>query len=214
MTTKLQIFNGALRMCGERKLASLSEDRQPRRLLDDEWADGAVDYCLGAGQWKFAKRSIELASSTGVTPAFGYTKAFAIPDDFVRTAALCSDPYMQTPLLAYSQEQAYWFADTDPLYVSYISNDASYGGDMSRWPQEFVLFVQAYLAGKIVITLTQDKEQRKQTWGLENKYLVDARSSDAMEGPTTFPPPGAWVAARLGRSAGRRDRGGRGSLIG
>ncbi len=48
VTTKLQIFNGALRMCGERKLASLSEDRQPRRLLDDEWADGAVDYCLGA----------------------------------------------------------------------------------------------------------------------------------------------------------------------
>lgn len=214
MTTKLLIFNGALRMCGERKLASLSENRQPRHLLDDEWADGAVDYCLGAGQWKFAKRTVEIASSVGVTPAFGYTKAFAIPDDFIRTAALCSDPYLRVPLLAYSQEQAYWFADVDPIYVSYISNDASYGGDMSLWPQEFVLFVQAYLAGKIVTALTQDKEQRKQSLGLERKYLLEAKSSDAMEGPTMFPPPGSWVQARVGRGAGRRDRGGRGSLIG
>ena len=214
MTTKLLIFNGALRMCGERKLASLSENRQPRHLLDDEWADDAVDYCLSAGQWKFAKRTVEIASSVGVTPAFGYTKAFAIPDDFIRTAALCSDPYLRVPLLAYSQEQAYWFADVDPIYVSYISNDASYGGDMSRWPQEFVLFVQAYLAGKIVTALTQDKEQRKQSLGLERKYLLEAKSSDAMEGPSAFPPPGAWVSARLGRGAGRRDRGNRGALIG
>ena len=214
MTTKLLIFNGALRMCGERKLASLRENRQPRHSLDDEWADGAVDYCLGAGQWKFAKRTVEIASSVGVTPAFGYSKAFAIPEDFIRTAALCSDPYLNTPLLAYSQEQSYWFADVDPIYVSYISNDASYGGDLSLWPQEFVMFVQAYLAGKIVTTLTQDKEQRKQSLGLERKYLLEAKSSDAMEGPTTFPPQGAWVSARLGRGAGRRDRGNRGSLIG
>lgn len=212
MTTKLLIFQGALRMCGERKLASLTENRQPRHLLDDEWADGAVDYCLGAGQWKFAKRTVEIASSVGVVPPFGPTKAFEKPSDHIRTTALCSDPYLKVPLLSYTQEQAYWFADVDPIYVSYVSNDASYGGDLSLWPQEFVLFVQAYLAGKIVLTLTQDKEQRKQTLGLERKYLLEAKSSDAMEGATVFPPPGAWVSARAGRSG--RDRGNRGSLIG
>jgi hypothetical protein len=75
-----------------------------------------------------------------------------------------------------------------------------------------VLFVEAYLAGKIVTRLTQDKEQRKMTLSLEKKYLSEARSSDAMEGPTAFPPQGSWVSARLGRSG--RSRGSRSQLIG
>jgi hypothetical protein len=212
MTSKIVVFNGALRMCGERKLASLTENREPRRLLDDEWADGAVDYCLGAGQWKFAKRTVEIASSVGNTPAFGYANAFEIPTDLIRTTALCSDERLDTPLLAYSTEQNFWFADVDPIYVSYVSNGASYGGDLSTWPPEFVLFVEAYLAGKIVTRLTQDKEQRKMTLSLEKKYLSEARSSDAMEGPTAFPPQGSWVSARLGRSG--RSRGSRSQLIG
>ena len=215
MTTKLIVFNGALRMCGERKLASLTENREPRRLLDDEWADGAVDYCLGLGQWKFARRTVEIASSVSVAPGFGYTKAFDIPSDLIRTVALCSDEYLKVPLLDYTQEQAYWFADVDPLYVTYISNDSNYGGNLSLWPQEFVLTVQSYLATKIVEKLTQDNEKHKKVLQLHKMYKADAKSGDAMEGPTAFPPPGSWVSARVGRAgSGRRDRGSRGSLIG
>ena len=211
MTTQLSIYNGALRMCGERKLASLTENQQSRHLLDDEWADGAVDYCLGQGQWKFATRTIELAASTSIEPDFGYQKAFPIPDDFIRTVALCSDPYLKVPLLQYTQEQAYWFADIDPLYVSYVSNDASYGADMSLWPQEFVLYLQAYLASKIVETLTQDSNKWEKVFKLARRYLIDAKSSNAMEGPTVFPPTGAWASARRGRIV---NRGSRNRLIG
>lgn len=213
MPSQLSIYNGALRMCGERKLASLTENQHGRHLLDDEWADGAVDYVLGCGQWKFAKRTVEIASSASITPDFGYQKAFPIPTDLLRTTALCSDPYQQVPLLAYTTEQSYWFADVEPLYVSYISNDASYGGDMSLWPPEFVLFLQAYLASKIIETLTQDEKKWQRVFKLTEKYRKDAASSDAMEGPTAFPPVGSWVAARL-RGGGHRDRGSRGQLTG
>ena len=212
MTAKLAVFNGALRMCGERKLASLSENQQGRHLLDDEWADGAIDYCLGAGQWKFAKRTIELASSTSVTPSFGYSKAFDVPADLIRTTALCSDPYQQVPLLSYSSEGAFWFADVDPIYVTYVSNDAAYGGNLSLWPEEFNLFIQAYLASKIVETITQDENKWAKVYKLAKKYRVEAASSDAMESPTTFPPPGSWVQARRGRSVSHR--GNRSQLIG
>ncbi len=212
MTTKLQVYNGALRMCGERKLASLTENQQGRHLLDDEWADGAVDYCLGAGQWKFAKRTVELAPTTSVTPAFGYANAFEVPADHIRTAALCSDEYLKIPLLAYSAEGAYWFSDVNPIYVSYISNDAAYGGDLSVWPQEFVLFVQSYLAGKIVEALTQDQNKWNKVYKMSRQYRLEAASSDAMESPTTFPPEGAWVRARRGH--GTNDRGSRSSLVG
>jgi hypothetical protein len=198
-------------MCGDRKLASLTENQQARHLLDDEWADGAVNYCLGQGQWRFATRTVEMAASPSVEPDFGYQNAFPIPDDFIRTVALCSDSYFKVPLLAYVQEQSYWFADIDPLYLSYVSNDASYGGDMSLWPNEFVLYLQAYLASKIVETLTQDKSQWEKLFKLARRYLIDARSSNAMEGPTVFPPSGSWSSARRGRAI---NRGSRNRLIG
>lgn len=214
MTSKLSLYNGALLECGERALASLSENIEARRLLDRAWDGGAVDYCLGQGQWRFARRTVEIASNVGVTPDFGYQKAFDVPVDFIRTVALCSDEYMNVPLLQYTQEQSYFFADIDPIYLTYVSNDASYGGDYTLWPQDFVDYVQKYLATKIIKKMNQSDEDRKNLFSLMRKALTDAKSSDAMEGPTTFPPPGRWVQSRLGRSSGRRDRGSRSSLTG
>lgn len=209
MPTQLSIYNGALRMCGERKLASLTENQQGRHLLDDEWADGAVDYCLGQGPWKFATRTIALSATPDVTPDFGYSMAFEVPSDHKRTVALCSDEYLKVPLLEYTLEQGYWFADAEPIYVSYVSNDSTYGGDMSRWPDDFTLFLQAYLASKIVETLTQDENQWKKVYQLAKKYKLDAASGNAMEGPTKFLPPSNWTRARAGgvvSSRGNRNR--------
>ena len=213
--SQLTLYNGALLICGERALASLAENREPRRLLDQAWDGGAVtavDYCLGAGQWKFAKRTVELVASTTLTPAFGYAKAFVIPSDHVRTTALCADEYQKVPLTDYAQERGYWFADADPLYVSYVSNHADYGSDMALWPTEFIEFVETYLARKVVHKLTQDAKEWERVYMLAKKCRTEAASSDAMEGPTAFPPSGAWVAARRGR--GGANRGNRNSLIG
>ncbi len=216
MTTKLGLFNAALLECKERELASLSEDIAARRLLDRAWAasGGCVDYCLGQGEWRFATRTIELASTTSVTPDFGYRLAFDKPSDHVRTVKVCSDEYQQVPLLAYSQEQSYFFADVDPIYLSYVSNDASYGGDYSLWSAEFVRYVELYLATKIMGKLSQSEEEKKTLFAYMGRALLEAKSSNAKEGPTVFPPQGAWVSARLGRGATRRDRGSRSSLIG
>jgi hypothetical protein len=216
VTDKLSLFNGALLECKERELAALSDDVAARRLLDRAWAasGGAVDFCLGQGEWRFATRSIELASTTSVTPAFGYRLAFEKPTDHVRTNKLCSDPYQQVPLLAYSQEQSYFFADIDPIYLSYVSNDASYGADYSLWSPEFVRYVELYLATKIMGKLTMSDEEKKTLFAYAGRALAEAKSSNAKEGPTVFPPQGAWVSARLGRGATRRDRGSRSSLVG
>lgn len=213
-TSRLTIYNNALLECGERELAPLAENREPRRLLDRVWDGGAVDYCLGQGMWKFAKRTVELAPEVSITPGFGYSNAYEIPTDFIRTAAISADEYLQTPLLQYTQEQNYWFADVSPLYVSYISNDANYGGDLSLWPLDFTRYVEAYLASMIVRRLTQNESDWERLFKLAAFRLKEARSSDAMEGPSTFPPQGSWVSARRGRSSGRYERGNRGSLTG
>lgn len=214
MTTRLSIFNGALLECKEREIASLTENREPRRLLDRVWDNGGIDYCLGAAQWKFAKVSVEVAAEPSIVPGFGYSKAYPIPSDHLRTIAVASDPYFNSPLTQYSTERGYWFSDVEPLYISYVSNGVTAGGDMSRWPMEFVRYVEAYFASMIIGKLTQDSNEWSRIYQLVKARRTEAASGDAMEGPTTFPPMGAWQAARLGRSSGRRDRGSRSTLIG
>ena len=58
MATKLTLFREAIRLLGERKLDSLTESFEPRRVMDDIYDGGGVRSCLEMGQWKFATRSV------------------------------------------------------------------------------------------------------------------------------------------------------------
>lgn len=211
-TTRLLIYNNALRICGERKLASLTENREPRRLLDDVWTSPGVDFCLEQGQWNFAMRTIRIDYDPGVEPDYGYQRAFLKPDDWIRTAGVCTDEFFTNPLLQYFDEANYWYASLDTLYVRYVSNDVAYGGDLGRWPGTFISFVDTYFASQIITKLTQDKERRDAVMKELKRAKRDALNKDAMNDATRMPAPGSWVRARSG--GGGRDGGNRGSLIG
>lgn len=210
MTTQLALYNGALRAIKERKLASLSENTEARRVLDDVWNDGAVDYCLEQGYWNFALRTSRFTPNVGFTASFGYRNQFTIPSDFIRLAGLCTDEYFKNPLTEYTEEAGNWYADINPLYVSYVSNDNDYGGNLAMWPESFCNYVELYLADKICGRLTGESDMVEKDL---RKALIDARSKDAMNEPAKFMPTGSFIRARAG-SLGRRDRGNRGSLIG
>lgn len=210
--TQLALYNEALRLIGERRLASISENREPRRVLDDVWNDGAIDYCLEQGQWNFAMRAVEITAST-VVPAFGFNYAFDKPNDFIRTCGVGEDESFNRPLLDMLEEVGFWFANIDTIYVRYVSNANSYGSDLQRWPKTFSKFVAAFLASEICFTITQSAEKQNFILALMNDRLRKAKSIDAMSDATTFTPQGGWSSARHG-SGSRRDRGNRGSLIG
>lgn len=211
MTTKLTLYNGALHVLGERKLASLSENREPRRVLDDVWDAGAVRYCLEQGLWNFATRSQQITYDPDAAPDFGYRFRFDKPSDWVRTAAVCSDEFFREPLTAYADEQAFWFCDLDALYVRFVSDADEYGGDFSLWPQTFALYAEHYLAWRACTRLTQSKSNKDQIAKDMRKALSEARSRDAMNEGAAFPPAGSWVRARRG---GRRGDNPGSSLIG
>lgn len=213
MATQLSLYNGALRLIGERKLASLGEDRRPRHVLDDVWADGFVDGILEKAQWNFAMRAVKIDASTTTIPAFGHTNAFDKPTDWLRTAGVCEDEFFNVPLLNYLEEVGFWFAEIDPIYVRYVSNAASYGNDLNRWPEVFTQYAEAYLASRVILTLSQDTDKQKTIFALEKIWLTEAKSHDAMSEATAFFPEGNWNSARLGRRS-RLDRGKRNKLIG
>jgi len=198
-TTKLQVFNAALLIAGERNLASLTEDREPQRLLTQVWDNGAVNYCLEQGQWNFATRASMLSYNPAITPSFGLSRAFTKPSDHIRTAGLCSDEYFTSPV-EYFEEQGYWYADLDDIYIRYVSNDAAYGGDLSMWTSTFAEYVAAYLCSQIIHRLTGDKEERNRVYGLAKMRLEDAKTKDAMAEGTKYLHRGSWVRSKEGYS--------------
>lgn len=204
MATKLGLYNAALRHLGEVPLASLTEARASRRALDAVYDNDFIKYVLEAGQWNFATRASELTYEPSITPSFGYSRAFSQPDDYVRPLAISADEFFNVPLLEYSEETGYWFCDHDTLYVKYVSNDSSYGGNLGVWPATFTKYAELHLAEQAAATVNPDKFA--DVVKLCKRALVDALSKDAMADPTKFLPMGSWAASALGNSRLRRSR--------
>jgi len=151
---------------------------------------------LEEAQWTFAIRSLEWNYDSSVTSDFGYLYAFTKPGNYVRTAAICSDEYYKEPITAYSDENNYWFCDYQTIYVKYVSDSTLFGRDYSLWTELFRNCVATKMAAELAISLTKSQSIMD---GLENKlknYVRDAKSLDAMNQPTRFPPPGNWTRAR------------------
>lgn len=211
--SKLSIYNGALAICEERKLASLTENREPRRLLDGVWDRNGVRTCLESGLWNFAIRSMQYDYSPSVTPSFGYRRAFDKPSDWVRTAAVCSDEHFRVPLLHYQDDAAFWWSDLDTIYIRYVSSDTDYGFDFAKWTENFTRYVEHYFAHQIVGRLTGSGSLKNSVQKDLGIWLSKAKATDAMDEATVMLPPGSWSQARHGRRS-RLDRGNRGQLIG
>lgn len=200
---QLGLYNGALRLCQERKLASLSENREPKRLLDDVWNEDPIRNWLEASQWQFAARSYKLDYDPDVTPQFGYRRAFKAPDDFVRLLAISADEYFNQAMTAFKYETGYWFADLDIIYVSIVSDDADYGRDMSNWPPSFVRFAQADLAVQINPRLTTSRADTDDLKKELEDCLKSATGKDGVNRNTEFWSRGTWSRARNGFWGGR-----------
>jgi len=201
MTTQLILYNAALSHLGQRRIAAVTDRIDSRRAIDDVYST-TLAYCMEQGFWNFAMRARLLDSSSSVTPDFGYTYAFLKPTDFVRLLSLCGDEAMNVPLLQFVDEAGYWYANIDPLYAKYVSNDASYGYDLTLWPESFANYVALRLAVRVCERIT-GKYPPDRLLLEEKRALASARSKDAMNEPPGFPPSGTWVNSRTGGGPNR-----------
>lgn len=213
MAGKLSLYNGALTVIGERKLATLTDNVESRRKLDDVWDNDLVKRVLQMGQWNFSARSVELQASTTVTPTFGFQFAFDKPSpDFRRTMGVWQDEFMSTPLTNYMDEGQWIFAELETIYLKYVSSDSQFGGDFTLWPENFTEMVEHYIAFKVAPRLTGLQYSATDLEAKWKRWLSDAKAVDAMEAPVGVKPKGGWARARQGFRSG--DRGRRNQLIG
>lgn len=212
---QLITYNKALHILGERSLVSLTENREPRRALDDVWDSGnVINYVLEEGMWKFSLRTAKMIADPAIHPVFGYPYAFQQPTDFVRIAQLCSDEWFNIPLTEYTFEAGVFYSIVqNGVYLQYISNDTSYGLNTALWPETFKEYLGAWLAVKCALRVTSSETKQAHAEKILKQLKDDALSKNAMAGPTQFTPQGSWVSARYG-SGIHRDRGNRGSFYG
>ena len=202
---KLAIYNEALGHLGSRELASLAENRDPRRRLDRAW-DNAVRYTLEQAPWSFAIRSLQLEPTRSVTPAFGFSLAYQKPDDWLKTVELTSDERFDCPVKRYSDESGFWWTDTDPLFARFVSTDPAYGFDLSRWSATFSTYLAIRLARQTCQRITGSSSMMGDLVKLEKEERKRAKANDALNTAPVFPPMGTWVRDRMGRG-GRGDGG-------
>ena len=208
--TQLSLYNGAARLCEERKLASLSENTELRRYLDGVWDGGGVEYCLEMGLWSFAIRTVELTNDPSIEVTFGLPYAFNMPEDLVTINEISADENFSVPYNAFRIEGDTLYADTDTLYLSYVSKNTAYGLNMALWPKSFEAFVEAHFANKIVGRLTADTALRSEVAAQYKDAKNTALAKDAVKKPARNLQSGSWASARLGggaRSSNPQTRG-------
>lgn len=205
---KLSIYNAALGHLGARELASLTEAREPRRVMDRVWgADNqVVKYALSRGEWNFGLRTMLADYNPSIEPGFGFQRAFEKPDDCARLAAMSDDEYLRRPLgnAEYVDEANFWFSDHDVIYARYVSTDDAYGMDSSRWSESFKKYIALHMAHEACERLTNSTAKKDRMQRDMLMMLKEARSADAMQEGHKLLPSGSWSRSRRAGWSGQR----------
>lgn len=184
---KLDLYNRALGLLGCRRLASLSEDREPNRALESVYST-VLDACLRQGIWIFALRSAAASSTTLPTVTFGYTNAFTRPSDCIFTYLVGTTVSLKPPILDYVEVNGLYLASSATLYVRYTSNDAAFGGDLTRWGVTYAEYVAHYLAANVGYRLTRNTDLVTLLFARSEELLMDARMQEAVTSAIGPPP--------------------------
>lgn len=167
-TTKLGVFNNALTLLGERKLAGIYEARTPRYTLDDVWNLGAVDYCLELAKPRFAHKTVALTSPV-VSADTALDSVYAIPSDYVSIVEVYSDAALTEKVDRYMIEGRTILTNVPTtIYLRYVTNSKS----LSQWNSAFSQMVVAYLAKETASKLNPTKIKETDKIWKERSALV------------------------------------------
>jgi hypothetical protein len=194
MATKLEIFNEALRLVGDLRLTSTTEDVEARYALDDAWARSVL-FAASQANWPHAYASAAVALSND-TSSPGYTKSYTINSaNWLRTVAVSLDQHFAVGA-HYHQALGKLFLNTSAstAYVRYIDRTYLADGSISTWSEMFCSVVSHRLAFEVCERLTQDPQKAQSIYGLFAEVLSLAKSQLALETSAMMISPSQWAA--------------------
>ena len=153
---KLALYNNALTLIGQRTLTGLTEDREPRHLLDAAYDLGAIAYCLEVVQPVFARKTVTLNSVTA-SAQHDLDNVYTLPSDYISIFKVYSDPKLDQEISRYIIEGNTLACEYSTIYLRYVSDDSV--TVFTYWSQSFANVVSAYLAREISIKLDPSKTE-------------------------------------------------------
>ncbi len=176
---QLSIYNEALRIVGERPLASLAEAREPKTQLDGVWAFGAVEFVLSQVKPRFATTTAKL-TVFATDPNLGFANVFTLPADYLEMVAVYSDAKLDEPVTRYIVQGDKLATDHTIVYVRYVSSASV--ATPAEWSQSFARCLAAYMAWQIVPRIKPDDIER--VAALYDAALLVSQDADGWEEPT------------------------------
>lgn len=148
---KLGLYNNALLLIGQRKLTGLTEDREPRYLLDDAYALDAVDYCLEVVKPRFATKTVTL-NSPAVSPDHGLDSVHTLPSNYLTIVGVYSDDKLDQEIKRFILDDTTIACEHAVIYLRYVSD--ALNETYTNWPGSFTRVVSSYLAREICLKLS------------------------------------------------------------
>jgi hypothetical protein len=188
MATKISVWREAARLLGDYRIATLTDDSAQRYAFDDAW-DRVIIYVLRSAFWKFALKTVPLDEVSAVEPLPGFTFAYNLPCDWIRTHAIyIVNPQspMECPLdCKHVQEQVH--TNVAEPYIRYISDDYA---DPDTWPEHFAFAVAARLAFECAERITGNPAKTEQMRAEWERATTMAFTPDAL-------PENPWLRFQL-----------------
>lgn len=151
---KLSLYNNALLLIGQRRLTGLTEDREPRHLLDDAYDLGAIEYCLEVVKPVFSRKTATLNSTTPSTE-HDLDNVYTLPGDYLSVVEVYSDSKLDQQISRYIIEGNTLSCEYATIYIRYISND--HVSSFTNWSQAFTRVVSAFLAREVGVKLAPNR---------------------------------------------------------
>ena len=203
-STNTQICNLALARLGQPAITTIEGD-------DLAWVEElmALHYpqtrrrLLRGGTWNFAKERAAVTAASGVTPAFGFGNAFALPVDYLRFLTL-GNIDEDNPLLPtlYDIRGRYIYTDetddSDTIYLSYIKDETN----VAVWDALFQNLARLELASDVCYRFTLKPSQLTALADELKDVRLEAKAVAGQETPPKRVTRSKWaMARRLGGSS-------------
>lgn len=168
MPNKLDIINAALVSLGAAPVQDLNATAQA--LAAAAFWPLVLPATLRSHPWNFAITRQTLAAEAAA-PDHGYSTAFKLPSDWIRTLSTSEDDY--------KMEAGKILCNASSLQLRYVSLVE----DPARFDALFADALAAHLAAKLAYPLTKSASQADVCWSAYKEILRLARSVDALEEP-------------------------------
>ena len=170
MASEVSICNRALAMLGANTIISLTDGSTEANVCNAVYAD-ARDAILRAYPWSCAIQRATLAQLS-TAPAWGFTKAYSLPNDPHCLAVLDLKEESQ-----YRVEGRSVICNTDTATIKYVARIT----DPGQFDPALVFSLSCRISAEIAYALTQNRSLANDMWSMSEKSINDAAMYDGAE---------------------------------